>query len=87
MIEKELLDLLVCPLNNTPLEVAEQSLIERLNRAIADKTIAVKNRGGQLIEEPLAGGLVRRDEALLYPIVDGIPVLLVDEAIPLEQIP
>ena len=87
MIEKELLDLLVCPLNNTPLEVADKGLIERLNRAIADKTIAVENRGGQSIEEPLAGGLVRRDEALLYPIVDDIPVLLVDKAIPLEQIP
>jgi uncharacterized protein YbaR (Trm112 family) len=46
----------------------------------------LKNKGGEPVEAPLAGGLVREDNTLLYPIVDGIPVLLIDEAIPLEQI-
>jgi uncharacterized protein YbaR (Trm112 family) len=30
--------------------------------------------------------VLRSDESLLYPILDGIPVLLPDEAIPLSQI-
>ena len=30
---------------------------------------------------------MRQDGAVLYPIIDRIPVLLVDEAIPLEQLP
>jgi len=45
------------------------------------------------LDLPMAGGrimvgvwLVRADAALLYPVVDDVPVLLIDEAIPLGQI-
>ncbi len=86
MIDKELLNVLACPQDRSPLTVADQSLIEKLNRAIADEDITIVNLGGKRVEEPLAGGLVRQDKTLLYPVVDDIPVLLADEAIPLEQI-
>ena len=84
MIEKELLDLLVCPENQTPLSVADDELLARLNRAIAAGQ--VKSRGGRPLEGPIEGGLVRQDGTLLYPIVDDIPVLLLDEAISLEGV-
>ena len=86
MIDQELLKLLACPQDRSPLAVADQSLIEKLNQVIADGDIAVVNIGGRRLEEPLAGGLVRQDKTLLYPVDDDIPVLLADEAIPLEQI-
>jgi uncharacterized protein YbaR (Trm112 family) len=44
------------------------------------------NRGGQHVTEPIEGGLVRADAAILYPILDGIPIMLVDEGIPLRQL-
>lgn len=84
MIEKELLEIIVCPKTQTPLRVAGEKLMARLNEAIAAGRI--KNGGGQAVEKPLAGGLVCQDDTLLYPVVDDIPVLLIDEAIPLEQI-
>lgn len=84
MIDKELLDLLVCPENKTPLEPADDELVGRLNRAIAAGEL--KNRAGEPLKEPIQGGLVREDGTLLYPVVEDIPVLLVDEAIPLEAI-
>ncbi len=55
----------------------------KLNRAIA--TGGVKNRGGEPVAEPIEAGLVREDGTLLYPVRDDIPVMLVDEAIPLEE--
>jgi uncharacterized protein YbaR (Trm112 family) len=84
MINKELLPILVCPTDQTPLRIATDQLLARLNRAIAAGR--VKNQAGRSVEQPLAGGLVRADNTLLYPIVDDIPVLLLDEAIPLAQI-
>lgn len=86
MIDKQLLEILVCPQNHTPLSLADEELIERLNRAVTAEDVKVVNLGGAPVEEPLAGGLVRQDGKILYPIVDDIPVLLVGEAISLEQI-
>ena len=82
-----MLALFVCPAERTPLVEAEAELLDRLNRAIADPATKVVNVGGRTISEPITAGLVRQDGKLLYPIVDDIPVLLVDEAISLEQIP
>jgi uncharacterized protein YbaR (Trm112 family) len=84
MIDDKLLPLLVCPENHAPLRPADEQLLARLNRAIAAGRI--KNRSGKPVEQPLVAGLVRADNALFYPIIDDIPVLLIDEALPLEQL-
>ena len=84
MIDKLMLDILVCPENQTPVRLADAALLAKVNQAIAEGR--VKNKGGQAVSEPLAGGLVRKDGTLLYPMVDDIPVMLVDEAVPLDQI-
>jgi uncharacterized protein YbaR (Trm112 family) len=84
VIDKELLAILVCPDTRRPLRLADDQLLDRLNEAIAAGRVS--NRGGQPVGQPLAAGLVREDGGVVYPIVDEIPVLLVDEAIPLDQI-
>jgi uncharacterized protein len=83
MIDRDLLKILVCPQNHMPLAEADAGLVTRLNAAIREERI--KNRAGQLLTKPVDGGLVRSDRMVLYPVLDGIPVLLADEAISLEQ--
>lgn len=83
MISRELLDILVCPENHTRLKLADDRLIAQINRAIEAGTLT--NRGGQKVESLLDGGLVREDGRVLYPIVDEIPVMLLDEAIVLDE--
>ncbi|MEX0678883.1 MAG: Trm112 family protein [Pirellulales bacterium] len=83
MIRPELLKILVCPENRSPLDLASSELLAKINRAVAAGRLT--NKAGRKVEKPLDGGLVRADRAVLYPIVDEIPMLLVDEAIPLDQ--
>ena len=82
MIDKDLLDILACPEDKTPVSLAEQALVDEINKKI--EAGDVKNRGGETVETQMDGGLVREDGAYLYRIEDGIPIMLIDEAIALE---
>ncbi|MCE5266899.1 MAG: hypothetical protein LLG00_03325 [Planctomycetaceae bacterium] len=84
MIDKKLVQRLVCPTDRTPLGVASDQVIARVNDAIRAGT--VKNQAGRLLDQPLDGGLIRADNSLLYPVVADIPIVLADEAIPMSQI-
>lgn len=84
MIQQELVDLLQCPETKSPLRLADESLVAKINEAITAG--AIKNRVGDTVEIPLSGGLVTESGTLLYPIVDDLPIMLVDEAIPLDQL-
>lgn len=84
MIQQDLLALLQCPETKSPLRCADESLIARLNQAIADGKI--KNRLGEPVETTLSGGLLPEGGTVLYLIVDDVPILLADESIPLEQL-
>ncbi len=83
MVDQQLLDILVCPETKQPLRVADAETLRRLNEAIGRG--AVVSRGGRKLEEPVSEGLVREAGDVLYPIRDEIPIMLVDEAIPLPQ--
>jgi uncharacterized protein len=78
-VNQDLLDILVCPETKQPVSLAGADLIERLNAKIAARSL--RNRGGSIVEKPLAEGLLREDGKVLYPIDDGIPVMLIDESI------
>ncbi|MCZ6596744.1 MAG: hypothetical protein O7B99_03815 [Planctomycetota bacterium] len=82
MIDKELLEILACPETHQSLAEADEALVGRLNERIAAG--GVKNVGGADVTEAVEAGLVRADGKILYPIRDDIPVLLIDEGIPVD---
>ena len=81
MIHTELLKILCCPETHQGLRVAETALVEKLNQQITAG--GLKNRAGQPVKEKIDAGLVRADGKFLYAIRQDIPVMLVDEAIPI----
>jgi uncharacterized protein YbaR (Trm112 family) len=83
MMDTGLLKILCCPETRQPLHLAETAMVDELNRQIPSG--GVKNRAGQPVKKNISGGLVRVDGKFLYPIRGNIPVLLVDEAIPLAS--
>lgn len=81
MITHELLALLRCPQTRQTLSMASTEQLARVEGARA--TGRLRDYAGRAVEETVVAGLVRADGALLYPIRDGIPVLLLDDALPL----
>ena len=79
----DFLQILRCPESQQTLAHADAALLEKLNQRLAAGQL--KNRAGQTIIEPLTEGLVRQDGNLLFPIYDGIPMLLISAAIPLGE--
>lgn len=84
MISKDLLEILVCPESHQTLSLAEGPLVAKVNAAIAKGTL--RNKAGSRVEKAIEAGLIREDGAVLYPVLDDIPIMLVDEAISLDQL-
>ena len=83
MIDPDLLKIMCCPESHQPLAAAELAVVEKINQQIA--TGQLQNRAGRTVVEKIDGGLIRADKKLLYPIRHEIPIMLIDEAIPLES--
>ena len=79
-ISKDLLSILVCPRTRRPLSMASDEQVAALNASIAGGS--VKNVGDRKVERPMEAGLLTEDGEVIYPVLDGIPVLLIDEGIP-----
>ena len=78
-IDQELLDILVCPESKQPVAMAGAEVLDRLNAAVAGGSAVTL--GGEAVTEPVTEGLLREDGRILYPVRDGIPIMLIDESI------
>jgi len=81
MIDLDLLERLCCPETHQKLSLANPTVLAKLNQRITAGQL--RNRAGQSLTVKLDGGLVREDHQCLYPIRQGIPILLIDEGISL----
>ncbi|MEJ2137923.1 MAG: Trm112 family protein [Gammaproteobacteria bacterium] len=78
-IDGRLLEILCCPITRRPLNVLDGDTLARVNAAIAAGK--VRNHGGAVISAPLESALVTTEGDLIYPVRQGIPVLLEEECI------
>ena len=83
-MDKRLLTILRCPVTNKGLSVLKKDKLEKVNAAIAAGR--VETHEGVKLAEPLAEALVTDDGKRVYPVDDGIPVLLEGESIHMEQL-
>lgn len=83
-MDRKLLDLLVCPATRQPLALLDRPGLEALNRAIAAGSVKRVDDAPQT--ETIREALITRDRKTLYRIDDGIPVLLIEEGIPVAAV-
>lgn len=83
-MEKRLLDIICCPVTHKGLSLARADQLARVNEAIAAGTL--HNRNGERLAQSFREALITDDGKLLYPVNDGIPVLLEGEAVGLSDI-
>jgi len=83
-MDKRLLTILRCPVTHKSLSLARSATLHAVNSAI--KSGDLSNREGRVLDQALDEALVTDDGKVLYPVQDGIPVLLEGEAVNMEQL-
>jgi uncharacterized protein YbaR (Trm112 family) len=83
-VDKRLLGILCCPVTHKGLALAGAEQLRRINAAIAGGRLL--NAEGVPLTESLQEALVSDDGKRLYPVTDGIPVLLEGESVALDQL-
>ena len=80
-VDPELLAILRCPESLQPLRLAEDSEIQRLLSQARQGTL--RNLAGAKVEADFEALLIREDGKRAYLVRDGIPLMLIDEAVAL----
>jgi uncharacterized protein YbaR (Trm112 family) len=80
-VATDLVEILVCPETKQPVRLATAPELAGVNEKIRAGTL--RNRGGEPVKTELVEALIREDRRILYPVDDGIPVMLVEESIEL----
>ena len=83
-MDKKLLDIVCCPLTRLPLQLLDGTRLARLNSAI--ESGGIRARSDSPVGERLIEALVTRDGRLVYPVREGIPILLEEESIDWKQL-
>ena len=80
-VATDLVEILVCPETKQPVRLATAAELANVNAKISSG--ALRNRGGEPVKIALVEALIREDGRILYPVDDGIPVMLVEESVEL----
>lgn len=83
-MDKRLLVILRCPVTHKELSLAGGQTLKDVNAAIGEGKLS--NRDGRVLGEALSEALITDDGKVLYPVADGIPVLLEGESVNMEQL-
>jgi uncharacterized protein YbaR (Trm112 family) len=83
-INGKLLEILCCPVSKTPLTRLASGRLKKLNGAIEAGDVQYVH--GEPVAATLGEALITEDSKVIYPVVDGIPILLEEKGIGTTQL-
>jgi uncharacterized protein YbaR (Trm112 family) len=83
MLEPDFVAILRCLETGSELSLLDTDALHRLNTAITAGKVS--NQMGQRLERPLEAALINADATRVYQVLDGIPILLAEQAIPYQE--
>ena len=83
-IDPKLLDILCCPVSKQPVFPLSEEKLATVNAAIAAGQVTQAD--DTVVETPLSDGLITKNKQRIYRIDDGIPVMLEEESLAVDQI-
>ena len=82
VLDENIIQYLVCPSTRMKLTLAEPALVASINARVETNTLSTVE--GEILSDPVDGLLITADGQRAYPIIHGIPHLLVSSAIELS---
>ena len=83
-MNEKILKLICCPSSKKQLKILNAESLDDLNQAISAGLI--KNNQGKILKDKIDQALITEDYELAYIVRDGIPVLLENESIKMNQL-
>lgn len=82
-MDKQLLDILVCPVSGMPVSLANADQLDAINLRVDEGSARFVD--GSSLAENIQAMLVTRDKRTGYQVKDGIPVMLPERGIELPD--
>lgn len=84
-IDGKLLEILCCPVTRSPVNRLTSAQLKALNTEISQGK--VHNVAGDTLTDKIQEGLITQSGKTIYPVEDGIPIMLEDQGINTDQLP
>jgi len=83
-LDKRLLEILCCPVSKQPVQLLNARQLDCLK--LAQSTHSLSLIDGTECGDAIESGLLTRDGKTIYLIVEGIPIMLADQAVATSQL-
>ena len=83
-MDQELLNILCCPKTKVKVDLMADNEMAKWNEAIKENKI--KHVDGAIVKKALTEALITEDRQTIYRVDDGIPIMLIDQGIPVSQL-